>query len=336
MTITVGIPRALAYHDYFPHWQVFLSRLGVNLLISPPTNQAILNEGVRRAVDGTCLPVKIFYGHVHWLIEQGVDGLFMPRLVSVAPGEYICPKFMGLPDMVLGAFPQSPKAFCPTIDLNRSSSHVNRQLEELGNELGYRSREILAAWHEGVEAQGEHEARLQGGWYLAQNGWKVCHDGSRAGSSYLPHSPSSDESTASLVRIGLLGHSYLIYDEFANMGMVNRLRRMGTKVLTIDMLSPEAIEAQAVKWPKRMFWTSGRRILGAAWEYMEAPVAGIVYVTAFGCGTDSLTAELVERTVRRQTEIPQLILNLDEHTGEAGVVTRLEAFVDMLRWRQNR
>ena len=85
-----------------------------------------------------------------------------------------------------------------------------------------------------------------------------------------------------------------------------------------------------------MFWTSGRRILGAAWEYVEMSVDGIVYVTAFGCGTDSLTAELVERTVRRRSKIPQLILNLDEHTGEAGVITRLEAFIDMLRWRQTR
>ena len=67
---------------------------------------------------------------------------------------------------------------------------------------------------------------------------------------------------------------------------------------------------------------------------MEAEVAGIVYITAFGCGTDSLTAELVQRTVRRYSRIPQLILNIDEHTGEAGVVTRLEAFVDMLKWRR--
>ena len=66
------------------------------------------------------------------------------------------------------------------------------------------------------------------------------------------------------------------------------------------------------------------------------PVDGLIYITAFGCGTDSLTAELVERTVRRRSGIPQLILNIDEHTGQAGVVTRLEAFVDMARWRRGR
>ncbi|NLJ85088.1 MAG: hypothetical protein GX322_01490 [Firmicutes bacterium] len=120
------------------------------------------------------------------------------------------------------------------------------------------------------------------------------------------------------------------------MGAISRLERMGVDVVTVDMLSPKRIDVQADRWPKRMFWTSGRKILGAAREYMEAPVAGIIYITAFACGTDSLTAELVERTVRRESKIPQLILNLDEHTGEAGVLTRLEAFVDMLSWRQRK
>jgi len=60
MGTTVGIPRALAYHDYFPLWRVFLSNLGVELVVSPPTNQTIVNDGVGVAVDGTSLPVKIF------------------------------------------------------------------------------------------------------------------------------------------------------------------------------------------------------------------------------------------------------------------------------------
>jgi len=323
MSITVGIPRALAYYDYFPLWHKFFTSIGTKLVISPATNQAIVSEGVRRAVDGTCFPVKIFYGHVHWLIEAGVDRLFLPRLVSVAPKEYICPKFMGLPDMMAAAFPGGPGVYSPVFDLNRPRKYSDCEMRSIGKDLGCSSSGTRQALEQGAKAQRQHETCLQAGNWPTPDRQDQWEDLTRPGGS------------ASL-RVGLLGHSYLIYDDFANMQIVTRLKKMGAEVLTVDMLPSERLEAQAAKWRKRMFWTSGRRILGAAWEYVEMSVDGIVYVTAFGCGTDSLTAELVERTVRRRSKIPQLILNLDEHTGEAGVITRLEAFIDMLRWRQTR
>ncbi|NLY30789.1 MAG: hypothetical protein GX047_09220 [Firmicutes bacterium] len=327
MGTTVGIPRALAYHDYSPLWKAFLSNLGAEPVISPPTNQAIVNDGVGLAVDGTCLPVKIFYGHVSWLIEAGVDSIFLPRLISVAPKEYICPKFMGLPDMMAAAFPNRARFIAPVVNLTLSPRLFYRELEKVGQGLGCTAKETRKAWDEALAAQKRFQSFLQGGNWPAE------------------YEAEQDRDTESMVtrpldnpnlRIGLLGHSYVIYDKLASMDAVSRLHHMGAEVLTVDMLSPARIEAQAVRWPKRMFWTSGRRILGAAWEYTEMPVDGIIYITAFGCGTDSLTAELVERTVRRRSQIPQLILNIDEHTGEAGVVTRLEAFVDMLRWRRAR
>ena len=333
MTTTVGIPRALAYYDYFPFWQGFFSNLGIQVVTSPPTNKAIVNEGVRRAVDGTCFPVKILYGHVHWLIETGIEIIFLPRLVSVASREYICPKFMGLPDMVLAAFPRKPRVLSPTINLNLHRRYLLQQMEKVGTELGCSRRETRQAFAQGLEAQRGHEGDLQTGSWPQPDEWRSTGEVAVGGG--LKESPS-DIAREAPFSVGLLGHSYLIYDDYANMHMATRLRDMGMEVMTVDMLSPERIEAQAVAWPKRMFWTSGRRILGAAREYMELPVAGIVYVTAFACGTDSLTAELVERTVRRESIIPQLILNLDEHTGEAGILTRVEAFVDMLRWRVNR
>ncbi|NLA59343.1 MAG: hypothetical protein GX855_10640, partial [Firmicutes bacterium] len=326
---TVGIPRALAYHDYFPLWRVFLSNLGVELVVSPPTNQTIVNDGVGLAVDGTCLPVKIFYGHIRWLIEAGVDRIFLPRLVSVAPKEYICPKFMGLPDMMAAAFPSADRFIDPVVNLTHSPRLFQRELDRLGTGLGCTISETRRAWKEAVAAQNRYESYLQAGHWPAEYREELGLD-QEAGLTVEPSSRAAN------LRIGLLGHSYVVYDKFASMDAVSRLQGMGAQVFTADMLSPARIEQQASRFPKRMFWTSGRRILGAAWEYTEMSVDGIIYITAFGCGTDSLTAELVQRTVRRRSQIPQLILNIDEHTGEAGIVTRLEAFVDMLRWRRAR
>ncbi|NLK08140.1 MAG: hypothetical protein GX316_05505 [Firmicutes bacterium] len=326
MTSVVGMPRALAYHDYFPFWEAFFDGFGVRLTASPPTNKALVHEGVRRAVDGTCFPVKILLGHVHWLIENGYTTIFLPRFVSVAPKEYICPKFMGLPDMVQATFGTKAKFLVPTIDLNLPKKCFYEQIQTLGSEFGCSPKQTKLAFRQGLEALRDYrDALLKGRWPANSNSQNADNN-----------QPTLEVEGKKSLKVGLLGHSYLIYDDFANMHIVNKLQNMEVEVMTVDMLPDERIDAQSLAWPKRMFWTSGRRILGAAREYVEMRIPGIIYVTAFACGTDSLTAELVERTLRRESPIPQLILNLDEHTGEAGIVTRLEAFVDMLRWRINR
>lgn len=100
--VKVGIPRGLFYYYFFPLWCDFFHNLGAEVVLSQPTNKKILNRGVSLAVDEACLPVKLFYGHVVDLADK-VDYLFLPRLVSTAQKEYICPKFMGLPDMIKAA-----------------------------------------------------------------------------------------------------------------------------------------------------------------------------------------------------------------------------------------
>ena len=134
--------------------------------------------------------------------------------------------------------------------------------------------------------------------------------------------------------MGLIGHPYNIYDGYVSMDVIKKLRRMGAAVLTAENVREKTVNRHALMLPKKLFWTLGRRMIGAANHYMERPdISGLVYVAAFGCGPDSMTGELIEREARAR-RIPFLSLNIDEHTGEAGVVTRLEAFLDMVRWRR--
>ena len=90
-----------------------------------------------------------------------------------------------------------------------------------------------------------------------------------------------------------------------------------------------------LKLPKRMFWTHGQRIVGSAFSLIEGKkIDGIIYVSAFGCGFDSVLMDLVERKAKKH-RVPFTLLTIDEQTGEAGINTRIEAFVDMLEWRNN-
>src|SRR5690554_6653690 len=105
MKNTIGIPRGLYYFQQHPFWLTFFKELGVPTVVSPPTNKHILDLGASRAVDGCCLPLKVYLGHVLTLLEQGVRTFFVPRIISVARREYICPYFLGLPDFIAHYLP---------------------------------------------------------------------------------------------------------------------------------------------------------------------------------------------------------------------------------------
>lgn len=135
--------------------------------------------------------------------------------------------------------------------------------------------------------------------------------------------------------IALVGHGYNIYDSYISMDLIEKLRNMGVRIVTPDNLTGTIIEEKSDELPKKMFWTLGKRMIGSAFHYMRSDrIDGIIHVASFGCGPDSFTGEIIERHLRRRRNIPFLNLTIDEHTGEAGIITRLEAYVDMIRWRR--
>ena len=105
--LTIGVPRALDFFVYYPLVRELLTRLGFRVKLSPPTGRATLDAGTRFTVTDACIPVKIFHGHVHALL-QGADAVYLPRLVKVRRLKFLgrpyresfCPKFIGLPDIV--------------------------------------------------------------------------------------------------------------------------------------------------------------------------------------------------------------------------------------------
>lgn len=312
----IGIPRALLYYHYFPLWHTFWQHLGVAVVVSPPTNKGILDQGVVAAVPEACLPVKVFFGHALHLGPK-VDFLFVPRIVSAEPGTYICPKFMGLPDMLRHSGQRLPPLLSPTLDARKGRNTWGRAMVATAQVLGFSPRMGWAAWRTAGAEQARYTACLQAG----RNPLEVM-EGRAA--------PLGANDRALLV----LGHPYNLFDEFVSMDLIKRLRRHGYGVITPEMLPSRLIAQEAARLPKHLFWSLGRAILGAGGHYLRSGgVKGIIHVVSFGCGPDSLVGELLERQAHRQGRLPFLLLTLDEHTGEGGLGTRLEAFLDMIEWR---
>lgn len=135
--------------------------------------------------------------------------------------------------------------------------------------------------------------------------------------------------------VGVVGHPYLLADRLVNKNLIRWLEEAGAVVVPCTVLSPRELEEEMVRIPE-MSWSYERELLAAVLRFAELPgVDGIVYLTSFGCGPDSMAMELARREIIAPHGKPFLEVVLDEHSADSGVRTRAEAFVDMLKRRKS-
>ena len=114
------------------------------------------------------------------------------------------------------------------------------------------------------------------------------------------------------------------------MKIFEKLEKLDVKVHTAGQLTHEQMNEGLNSMRSRLYWANEYEITGAASHYIQDKnIDGVITINAFGCGPDSLMLERISRFSRKFGK-PILNLSIDEHTGEAGFVTRIEAFVDML------
>lgn len=291
--IRVGVPRGLLYFKYHPFILTFLNELDTQIVLSEETNKEILNLGVKYCVDEACLPIKIFHGHVA-SIKEKCDLMIVPRIMKEEGGEYICPKFCGLPEMIVNSIPDMPQITYDPIYIN-SKKKLDTWIIKLGKAITDNKQKIDRAYQKAVRTQQSFEFGMKDERY----GFNVA----------------------------LVGHPYCVHDSFLNMNIVRKLNRMGAGVITEGKVSKEHFEAELKNLYKKPFWDFARNSYGFCMNvFRSRKVNGIIYISSFGCGIDSVSVELIKNQIG---DFPFLVLKLDEHTGEAGIDTRLEAFIDM-------
>ena len=327
--IRVGIPRALLYYQYYPMWKTFFEELGAEVVLSPPTTQAILNSGSSRVVADTCLPVKVFCGHVLVLVEEKCDCVFIPAIRSVKRKIYNCSKFLGIPDMTKAVIPETPPILDTDIDVNLGKRALYQAIYKLGRHFTWNPlrvrRAALAAWQAHLKYR---ELMLNQGFTPPQALKRIANT--------TDVEPEALPATPDQASIALIGHPYLLYDEHINHRLIHRLEQAQYKVLTPEMLTTEQLERAIIRLTGGAYWTYEEEVVGAGGHYLESGVDGVIGVVAFGCGPDSLMMDMVQRQAIKLGTTPFMNLTLEEHTAEAGVITRLEAFLDMIRRRKRR
>lgn len=322
----IGFPRTLFYFLYYPFWHTFLTNLDYEVVTSLPTSRLSLDLGVQEAVNDACLPIKLYHGHVAELKDK-VDILFLPRMVSVRKldAETFCPKFLGLPDMIRNSIEELPRIIDEKVDLAHGHFPLWKLCQRVAGQLDKQGWQVWQAYRKAKKAQEKYIADLSDGVSSLD-----------ALESAITGVPLPQKDTPPLdINLAILGYPYLIYDSYVNVGLFEKLNQMGVKPWTVEMVPPNRLEAQGKYFSKHLFWHFSNRTMRATYYYLqEKKVDGIVHVTAFGCGPDAMVDKLMELEAKNTGRVPFLTLSLDEHTGEAGVMTRIEAFVDMLRLRR--
>jgi predicted CoA-substrate-specific enzyme activase len=294
--IRIGIPRALTTHSLFPLYSTFFAALGMEVVLSD-----VDPRGDLRSQSGFCLPAQIAHGAVLDLAQRGVRLVFLPHVVRMpqhnsCKDSYLCPVTQAGPYFVAKAFPDT-RLLSPVLDFTDGYT-TNTALAEMAvRELGVDREVADKAWAAAVRSQTEAECAL----------------------AELGRNALSQVLASGRPAILLAGHSYNAYTPEASQSVGKKLSSMGVTVIPADCLVPVGAGPTV--------WHFANQILNAVSLAKQYPNLFLLSVSNFSCTIDAFTHSMLASELGSK---PYLILEIDAHTADAGVQTRLEAFLDIV------
>ena len=304
---TIGMQRALYGHQTAILWAHFFDRLGFRLVLTPLTNPHISKVGIETSVEGTCYPVKVSHGHIKELIGK-TRYLFIPSMITMPtpqPSEIglYCPMVQSNSYMVrMGLGISGSTILNPIIHLKYDPDALSMEIaKQIGSKLGVSRTSVKNALYYGLKRQQQFVKEVY------QKGQQILE-------RQDPEEPI----------IVVTGRPYNLYDERVNLRLGQQLARIGVSALPMDFIDVRSVDLSDFS---SMYWGTGAQILRTAKFIRENPNCFGLHLTNFGCGADSFIEHFYKYIMGDR---PYLILELDEHSAVAGVLTRLEAYKNVI------
>ncbi len=356
----------------FPHmgtvciaWAAALKKIGVEPFIPPYTSKKTLSLGTKHSPEAICLPYKLILGNFIEAIEGGADYVAMItspgccRLgqygnsienALVDMGYHARYVELSLYDGIKGMYnvlkdisgKNDPILFARAINIAIRKMFLLDDLEE--NLAYYRAREINQGDADKHYAKAlqyvkdvEHSRDLKRAKKLAFDEMKK-----------VKIDPKKE-----VLNVDLTGEIYLVCDSFSNQNITKELGKMGVQVrrsLTVSSFIKDAIIPKAFRDGETHLQRANRMakpylmrdIGGDSLECVsdvayanERGIDGIIHISPFTCMPEIMSQNIFP-AMRENCDIPILPLIMDEQTGKAGYLTRLEAFVDLMRRRKRK
>jgi predicted CoA-substrate-specific enzyme activase len=327
---TIGIPMALASWQLLPTFSQFFSQLGFEVVLSGRTSKETIRKGVESVTAQPCFPIKVAYGHIVELIEKGVDYIFLPSIASSIASfpqnkhNHFCPYIQSFPYQVRSAFGDKlgkTKLLIAPLRLGEGDKLAKKTFAELGKRLNVSPTETRRAMEKGFEAQrGFDKSLIDKGreilasiregeklFILVSRPYNGCDEGvslqlpkkfTDAGADSAPSTSSGQASSPQV------------------------------EIMPMDMLDFSQVRLGNEKLHSEIYWSYGQKILRAAEIIRQDNRLFAVYLSNFSCGPDSFLMPFFKDIMASK---PCLQLEIDEHSADAGVVTRIEAFLESLK-----
>lgn len=298
-----GIVRSPQFYEWFPFWKGYSEELGIHLQVAPRPDRRLFQSGTRFLRVETCLPMKVMAGQIESLAEAGIRTLFHPTILNNQPppgdtrlSDY-CPYIQASSQFFRGTFELEWKE--PVVSFQVDPDAFRREHLRFAGDHGFGRRQALAALEHGMERLEEFRDELHS-----------------LGEDFLSDLRGDE---AGLV---VLGKPYHTADSFLNMNLGSLLQRLGVKAIPSDLF-PLRRETKR----SRVTWRYQADMVRVAGALARHPNLFPVFVTFFGCGPDPFTLRHIREALGHK---PLLILEMDEHSSRAGMITRIEAFLDRI------
>lgn len=279
-------------------WIEFFKNLGIDVIISPNTNKKIVDSGTKLAPSEACLSLKIYLGHIIELKDK-CDYILIPRLYSLKKNEQVCTNFNALYDLVNNLFDVN------ILNYNVDISTKNYQLLgflSIGEQLGFSYIKSYKAYKYAEKIKRMKQKKQE----LLQQ--------------------KEIEENKDKIKILLAGHSYNLYDSLIGKSVIDFLKENNITILYSDKINHELVDEECRKISTDIHWTHNKEIV-ASTKYYEDIVDGIILISSFPCGPDSLMNEQISHKIKK---VPIITLIFEDLNNDAGIITRLESFIDIL------
>jgi predicted nucleotide-binding protein (sugar kinase/HSP70/actin superfamily) len=309
---TVALTRSFLVNTYYPLYATFFREIGFEPLLAESSS----TDGRDRREAAFCYPAELAHGFFYTLLtsDPRPDFIFLPHFKAVpslngTASSQLCPLVQGETFYLQSTFDreivrlreQGTRLLTPLMDLTHGLEMARDPLVQIARQMGVGRREARQAVDRAIERQRGCFAEM------AAIGKQALAE--------LEKDPQR-------VGVVVFGRPYNGFAEEAHMGIPHKLASRGVQVIPLDFL-----DAGSQKAKRHMYWGMGQLILKTARLVKKHPQLFGTYITNFSCGPDSFIIGYFRSIMGRK---PSLTLELDSHTADAGLETRIEAFLDIV------
>ena len=294
----IGIPRALLYYRYGVLWKTFLTNLGCKIILSPETNEEIIELGTKNTIDECCLSYKIYIGHIIYLKDK-CDYILAPRICDYGKKEKVCTRFNGIYDNI-------KTLINPTKILSYNIQHTKLQYEFIG--------------------------LIKIGLKISKNPFKIIYSyikGKKKQKNY--YETKENEQINKLhnknKKILILSHFYNLNDKYLIKYIKDYLENNNITVLYSDNLDKSLAKSFSEYFSDTLYWTYSKEMIGSLY-YCRYQISGLIFISTYPCSLDALVNNLA---IYKNNYLPILNLVLDENISKLNLETKLESFLDIIK-----